>query len=360
MADTQTIQINRMPSATWSWLKMNSASLSVDYLSPAENLIPAARGTEGVSYAENGAEEQKKLPVLAGGAGESAASLFASAVPVSIVAKKGTAAEKPVVLSYALSAGQNGLAAQVIRAEENSSLTVIILCSSEKTDGGFNALRTQIVAEPYAKVHVIKVQLLGEKFVQIDDTESRCAENAHIEVTHIVLGGAKTYVGVGNDLAEYKASFKSRLAYYCRNEQELDMNYVVLHHGKKTECRMDVGGTLTDSSKKTYRGTIDFINGCGGSKGVEQEETLLLSEKTTNNSIPIILCDEEDVSGEHGASIGRLSDEILFYMKNRGIGKQAAENLIARAKVQSTASYINDEEVLSKTELFMDSIFGEL
>ena len=181
-----------------------------------------------------------------------------------------------------------------------------------------------------------------------------------MEVTHIVLGGAKTYVGVGSNLKEYKSSFKSDLAYYTRGNQELDLNYIVLQYGKKTDCVMNVYGTMNDQSKKTYRGTIDFKNGCAGSTGNEQEETLLLSPKVVNNSIPVILCDEEDVSGEHGASIGRLSEDMLFYMESRGISLEVAENLIARAKVQRVVNKIGDEKVCGQVEAFMDDLFGKI
>ncbi len=353
------LKINKMPSATWSWLKMNSAAVTLEdsYFSEMKNVSPSVRGlSDSVKYSEDSVFTSD----LTGGAGKGADVLYSSAKPVAVTFGKKSKTEKPVVLEYDLTSDSNALTSQIICAEEDAEATVIIVCSSDKKLGGLNALKTQIVAKNNSKLHVIKVQLLGEKFIQIDETESVCAENAQIEVSHVVLGGAKTYVGVGNDLAEYKASFKSHLSYYCKDEQELDLNYVVLHHGKKTECNMDVNGTLKGNSKKTYRGTIDFKNGCAGSVGKEQEQTLLLSDNAVNNSIPIILCDEEDVSGEHGASIGRLGEDVLFYMENRGIEKSAAENLIARAKVQSTVSLINDEDVLSKTELFMDSIFGEL
>ena len=82
---------------------------------------------------------------------------------------------------------------------------------------------------------------------------------------------------------------------------------------------------MIDYAKKTYRGTIDFKNGCQGASGNEQEETLLLTPTVVNKSIPVILCDEEDVAGEHGATIGKLSNDILFYMNAHGISKEAAE-----------------------------------
>ena len=201
--------------------------------------------------------------------------------------------------------------------------------------------------------------MLGAGFVQVDDTASYAAENSEIELTHVELGASKVYVGAGCNLKEYKGSFKSDLGYYLRDDQFLDMNFLVNHFGKKTLCKMKVAGSLNDNSKKTYRGTIDFKTGSSGSAGDEQEETLLLSPDVVNNSMPIILCTEEDISGEHGATIGRLSDEILFYMESRGISRENAEKIIARAKVQAVSSTINDEETVEKINSEMNAIFGE-
>ena len=358
MVEQNKIIINEIPSKTWSWCKMNKAEVSFE--SGLENFFPEVRGESGVEYTQNGTLLWDSLAETKGGVGSGADSLFDDALPVGIIAKKGSKVLAPVVLNYSFADGSRGVTSQVIKAEEDSEVTVIILSSSQKSGRGFQALKTKIVAKANSKVHVIKVQLLGDGFVQVCDTASCCDESAEVEVTHIVLGGAKTYVGVGSNLKEYKSSFKSDLAYYTRGNQELDLNYIVLQYGKKTDCVMNVYGTMNDQSKKTYRGTIDFKNGCAGSTGNEQEETLLLSPKVVNNSIPVILCDEEDVSGEHGASIGRLSEDMLFYMESRGISLEVAENLMARAKVQRVVNKIGDEKVCGQVEAFMDDLFGKI
>lgn len=356
------VVLNKIPSPTWSWCKMNKAELACDeqVISALENVLPEVRGeADGVEYTENGSVLWEKLPELTGGTGDGADALFDEAVPCGISVLAGKKIEKPVVLDYNFAQGMNVSACQVIHAQEGAEVTVVIVNSSDKDACGLEALKTEIYAEAFSKVHVIKVQLLGDDFIQIDETASYAAENASVNVTHVVLGGAKTYVGVGSNLKEYKANFHSDLAYMCKGKQELDLNYIVLQYGKKTDCKMFVNGTLRDEAKKTYRGTIDFKNGCAGSTGEEQEEVLLLSPKAVNNSIPVILCDEEDVAGEHGASIGRLSDEQLFYMESRGICQEAAENIIARAKIQRVVSMIDDEKVVEQTESFMNGLFGE-
>ena len=116
---------------------------------------------------------------------------------------------------------------------------------------------------------------------------------------------------------------------------------------------MKTHGTAKDDATKTYRGTIDMVKGCAGSKGNEIETTLLLSPKAVVKAAPIILCGEEDIAAEHGSTIGKLSNEMLFYMNSRGIDQKTAEDLLTRAKITAAAANIEDETVRKEIEEFL-------
>nr|MCR5166011.1 SufD family Fe-S cluster assembly protein [Oscillospiraceae bacterium] len=103
-------------------------------------------------------------------------------------------------------------------------------------------------------------------------------------------------------------------------------------------------GVLYGKAEKVFRGTIDFKEGSSGSKGAEKEDVLLMDETVVNRSIPIILCHEEDVEGEHGATIGKLNDEQLFYMNSRGLPEKEVYKLLADARIAAAAKLIPDEE----------------
>lgn len=112
------------------------------------------------------------------------------------------------------------------------------------------------------------------------------------------------------------------VGYYCKDEQLLDMNYVAEHIGKKTVSSMNAGGVLRDKAHKLFRGTIDFPLGSSGAKGDENEDVLILGEDVINQTVPLILCAEEDVEGNHGASIGRPSDDVLSILQAEVLTKK--------------------------------------
>ena len=70
---------------------------------------------------------------------------------------------------------------------------------------------------------------------------------------------------------------------------------------------------------------------------------LMLGDDVINKTVPLILCAEENVVGNHGATIGELDDETLFYFESRGISRAQAENILARASIERFARTVDDE-----------------
>ncbi len=349
MEENKTIEINTIPARTWSWLKMNGARLRMS----AHELPPLTvhiQNERGARFIDAKTDAQLPLPSPETGIGVHANPLFEnpSVQELFITAERGEKIEKPIILTYTGSGKNGGAGRQIIHAKEDADITVIFIIEPDADAEGIFAVRTTVYAEKNASVRLIKAVLSGKSAHILDDTGIRVGEGARVTATHILLGGQETYIGLAASLEGDKGSFRSDTAYACTAQQRLDMNFIARHSGKKTESRMTAAGALYGSAHKTYRGTIDFQKGSAGSLGDEQEETLLLSPDAVNKSIPMILCGEEDISGEHGATIGRLSDELLFYMQARGFSKTAAENAIAQSKIRALTATVPDESVRAK------------
>ena len=137
------------------------------------------------------------------------------------------------------------------------------------------------------------------------------------------------------------------------------MNLIINHFGKKTNCEIQVDGTLKDAAEKVFRGTIDFKNGASESTGAETENVLLLGDDVINKTIPIILCAEEDVEGSHGATIGELDKETLFYFESRGIDKETAEDIMTRGKFEMLYRHIGDEQTQKLAEAQLAEVMAD-
>lgn len=376
----ENVKTNVVPSITWNWLKSNNDIVTVD--AQFSTAVPAISNEKNVQISEgctinkilsadfgsgvfnktngkvkdlrnqdgttNPKEDSSKIPDYSNHPLLQVLNQTVNNPQMITISKP---FEKPLILTFDFD--KPSAAAQIIYAKENTKGTIILIY---KGNGPASILQTKVYAESYAYIHLIKAQLLDSGALHFDDTQVFCEENASVKFTQIELGASHVNSGLHVNLNGYQSSFDSKVAYLCQNDQILDMNHIVYHYGKKSECNMQVDGTLKDNAQKAYRGTIDLKKGCCGAKGHEMEETLLLSPKTVNKSLPVILCDEEDVEGEHGATIGRLSSDILFYMQSRGISEKEAEVLMSRAKIQAAVDLIPDEQVKEQIGTFLEKL----
>ena len=113
---------------------------------------------------------------------------------------------------------------------------------------------------------------------------------------------------------------------------------------------------MDGSSSKIFKGTIDFVNGSAGAVGAENEDVLLIGEKVVNKTVPLILCAEEDVEGSHGASIGRVDEANIFYMQSRGIDEEEAKRIMIKARLESVARMIPDDEIMQRVHYYIQNI----
>ena len=280
----------------------------------------------------------------------------AAGIPVKVIAtKKGVKTEKPVKITYR-AGEENSLNNHIIYVSEDSELTVIEVFESENKES-LVGLQTRVYACKNAKIKLVRVNLLSENTDHFDDLGLHLEDDAKAELVQLELGGKRSYVGVRCELVGRKSEYNSATGYLCKGESLLDMNYVTNEGGRKASCNMDASGVLLDKATKVYRGTIDFKEGAKGARGFEKEDTLHFSSEVINKSVPLILCHEEDVEGDHGATIGRIDEKLMFYIKSRGIDENAAKELMTEAYINAVTEKIGDDETEERVIKYVSEVF---
>jgi Fe-S cluster assembly scaffold protein SufB len=223
-------------------------------------------------------------------------------------------------------------------------MTVIQYVVAEAT----TALETRLLIEDGAKVHLVQICDTDETTTAYSDVAAVLGKESEFSLLQITLGRKEACFGVAADLRGDRSRLVIDSAYIAGQDQKVDINYVARHRGVDTESEIKVNGVLRAGSKKAFRGTIDFIRGCAGSRGDEREDVLLLDEDIVNQTIPLILCQEEDVEGTHGATIGDLSEETLLYFRSRGIPDEEAYRLLADGRMISAIREIPEKKIREK------------
>ena len=335
------LTINKLPSLTWNHLKMNQAKVTVE--GAFENHSPKAEFDPKQVLWEQAT--QKSFPELPRDLKEltgAAEIRLAETAP-------GAVMETPLVLSYDYAEGERGASRLILHAGEKSHLKVLMVLTG---NASASAIETEIHGEADSQVDLYVIELLGEKSLCLNHIAGTAAKNAEINLIKLELGGEKIYAGVHMDLLGNDSSFHSETGYHVKSNQTLDMNYLAVHEGRRTQSLMEVNGTLEEKAKKIFRGTIDFRQGCAGAKATENENVMLMADELQNQTIPVILCKEEDVEGNHGASIGQLDEKVLFYLASRGISREAAQAMIAQARIDAICEKIPVESVLKQVREF--------
>ena len=253
----------------------------------------------------------------------------------------------------------NSLNSHIIYVSEGSELTLIEVFESENREN-LVGLQTRVYVCENARVKLVRINMLSESTEHFDDLGFHLENNAKAELIQLELGGKRSYVGVRIELVGRKSEYNSDTGYLCRGESLLDMNFITNEWGKKVSCNMDASGVLLDNSTKVYRGTIDLKEGAKGARGFEKEDTLLFSPKIINKSVPLILCHEEDVEGDHGATIGRIDEKLMFYIKSRGIDEKAAKQLMTEAYINAVTEKIGDDETEDRVIKYVSEVFNNV
>lgn len=342
------VLINRanVPAAqTWNRLRANSLSLTVpDHADAGTVYLPLPRlferiecgmGQEVTDYVESQAFKSDFYNVPAR-----------------------TKREEPIVV--AVSAAQNQCANTGIIVREGAEATVVIAAfAGDASDGGdapagsdanddalpTSAALTRIVAEAGAKLHLIEMLGVNEGQQHLESVGLEIHQDAAVDVKQYALGGSTIGLGLTANLVGARARLDLNNRYHATHEETLDINHLVRMRGTSTRAQLTESGVLNEAAKKTLRATIDLVRGAKDAQGNEIETVMILGDDVVNKTMPVILCDEDDVAGNHGATIGSVSPEQLDYLAARGLSRQAAEQLFIRALFED--AIINAPEEIS-------------
>lgn len=346
------VVVNRLPARTWNHLHVNETTVksvkvekkgSLQVISPETDLF----GQEGIL--------SNMFSEIETGVGRDLEKLAASVkvTPDIFVADAAYSSQDSVHFQFSYENGDHAINLVGLETKENAKLTVIMDYRSDKKSEGLAAVQTKLYAGKHSQIRLVQIQRVGEGFTFFNDIGGFCEEGAEIELIQLILSGNQSYTGCQMLLKGDESKMSANIGYAVCGQDKLDMNYVVRHLGKKSQCDITALGSLRNQAKKVFRGTIDFVNGSSGSVGNEKEEVLLIDESTVNQTVPLILCAEEDVVGNHGATIGRPDEEVLFYLSSRGISMEEAYNMLSRAKLDAVSAKIPDETVRKEVQEYI-------
>ncbi len=250
----------------------------------------------------------------------------------------------------------------VFNVAENAESRIVIKCNNKESDEENKKLdaliNLKVVAnlDKNAVATVIVENNISDKTNTFISIENNLQENAKLFTTTLDLSGKNKVSNIYTKLIGDNSEQVLRNIYLGKENDLLDLNYHVETIGKKSKIKIESKGAITDKAQKSFKGTIDFKKGSVKADGREQEDCVLLSKESRSKSLPMLLCHEEDVFGEHGVSSGKIDSKKLFYLMTRGLDEKEAKKTIIRANFNEIINSIEDEELQEKINKAVDEI----
>lgn len=233
-----------------------------------------------------------------------------------------------------------------VKLGKNSKASFIINYSNElDLDKYFHYLKQETILNDNSECNIIISNLISGEANSFIAVENELKENAKLSYTLIELGGNNRISNYYSKLIGDNSKNFVKNIYLGNKKNIIDINYNIDVFGKKANCNIESQGAISDEARKNFKGTIDFKQGSTKAKGIENENCMILSDKAKSKSLPMLLCHEEDVYGEHGVSSGKPDESKLFYIMAKGISYNDARELLVRANFNNIVNTIENDSL---------------
>jgi len=253
---------------------------------------------------------------------------------------KGVELEKPLYVQVT-SSGGSLYWRMVVIADEGARFTLIedLGSASDDTVAYTNAV-VELFVDPAAKIEYVSLQNLSKETWHFGRHKAWLERDSELDWVIGGFGSKRGKVWIENDLAGPGATSRVTGAYFADGEQHLDYDTFQEHIAPNTESDFAFKGALREEASAVWRGMIRVEEDAQKTNAYQENRNLLLSDQAHADSIPGLEIMANDVRCTHGATLGRINREELFYLMARGLSRAEAERLIVRGFFQDVLDRI--------------------
>ncbi len=257
---------------------------------------------------------------------------------------KGVELEKPLYVRITSSTDNAALFWRLlVIADPGARFTLVEeVVSSTPELNAYTNEAVELFVEDGAKLEYVSLQNLSRETWHFASHHARVERDAELDWVTGGFGSKKGKVRIQNDLAGQGATSRVTGAYFTDGEQHLDYDTFQEHMAPNTTSDFAFKGALRDKSTAVWRGMIRVERDAQKTNAYQENRNLMLSPSTHAVPIPGLEILANDVRCTHGATVGRVDRDQLFYLMSRGLSRSEAERLIVRGFF---------EDVLARVEL---------
>jgi Fe-S cluster assembly protein SufD len=195
---------------------------------------------------------------------------------------------------------------------------------------GYKSGSAELFVGEGAAVSYVAVQKWGRNAWHLADQRARLDKDASLKLFNVTLGAHFSKTRVEASLQGQGAEAELKAIYFASGDQFFDFHTLQDHQVGNTRSDLLFKGALQDVARTVYAGLIRIEKGAARSDAYQANRNLVLSEHAKATSIPMLEIDNNDVRCTHGATVGPVDPQHLFYLRSRGIPESTAKRMIVQ------------------------------
>lgn len=202
---------------------------------------------------------------------------------------------------------------------------------------------SEVTLAQEADLSLIQFQLQGKQAIHMTELHTEVADKARFGHISLQLGAETSRTELINSFTGEFAEIELRGAYLGRIKQSHDIFTQINHDLPNCNSNQLFRGVLDEGGKSAFQGKVIVARDAQKTNADQSNKNLLLSRKAEANAKPELLIYADDVKCSHGATVGELDPDQLFYLRSRGLDETAAKGLLVEAFVAEVFDGLDDE-----------------
>ncbi len=236
--------------------------------------------------------------------------------------------------------------------EEGAAATFVLetISPPDGNDETMNALVLEILVGENAHLNFVELQSLGNKVWNFSHERVKVAKDGSVDWVFGAAGSRLTKSFLNLELTGQGSSGKMSGLYFADGVQHLDHDTRQNHLAPNPTSDLLFKGARLGESRSVWRGMIYVAPDAAGTDGYQSNRNLVLDRRARADSIPGLEINTDDVRCTHGATVGQLDDDQIFYLQSRGIPRKEAEQLVVKGFFEPVLQRIPFEGVRQRFE----------
>jgi len=269
--------------------------------------------------------------------------------------------ERPIHLLFVSTSAEAGATAHprnLIVVQERGAVKIVESYASLNDAPVVTNAVTELAVGAEAKVEHCKVQMESERAFHFATVQAQQAKDSRWTSHSIAIGGRLARNQIQARLNAEGAGCILNGLYLGRGDQLIDHHTVVDHAQPHCESHEFYHGILGGRARGVFNGKIFVRPHAQKTNAKQTNRNLLLSEEAMVDTKPQLEIFADDVKCTHGATIGQMDEEAIFYLRSRGIGQEGARRMLIRAFASDVVERIGMEPVRAKLDQLLNARFA--